>query len=112
LIDVFKKTCQTSSQKLFDTRRVSQGKKKKRHDTDNCNVKRPQTPLPRFEKHSLGKEQNALPLTYLEHLHPTTPAKTPFHIVQILLLSPVLMVHFAVVILTPLKAFFYYGFGQ
>ncbi len=42
-----------------------------------------------------------MPLTYLEHLHPT-----PANVVQILLLSLVLMVHFAVVILTPLKAFF------
>jgi hypothetical protein len=81
-------------------------------------VKQRPTPLPRFEKrhghsHSLlGKEQNAcLLLTYLEHLHPT-PANTAFHRGQILLLSPVLMVHFAMVILTPLKAFFYHGFGQ
>jgi hypothetical protein len=53
----------------------------------------------------------------LEHLHPHT-SKHPFSInlaARYLksCCSPVLlMIHFAVVILTPLKAFFYYGFGQ
>jgi hypothetical protein len=52
----------------------------------------------------------------LEHLHPT-PANTPFHkILQQDSANPAalwyFMVHFAVVILTLLKAFSYYGFGQ
>jgi hypothetical protein len=58
----------------------------------------------------------------LEHVHPrptghqTRPLfiKSCSRTAQIVLLcSGVLMVHFAVVILTPLKAFvFYYGFGK